>query len=701
MKDLRVYPTVRGLALPLAIAISIILAGFGSARAGGKTAFVEIGFVGVPPLNFQNVLLNVQAIRINPKANAAPNDPKWQKIGVPAGIGQGGNGTPELQIDLNTSQNIPQLFNTGKVKPGTYRIAQLLLDPNNPGTLVPDCPKAGTPEGCINYPFQLANPGSPINLVPAQQPLLAPSKGKLSQLVIQLTMAINTAPIQPGGTYTVTISLGTVTGPLGTVTGTVSTGSGGKAKHVRKLAVTAEAIGTNTEIASAPVASDGSYTLLLPAGNDFGTPNDFGTLYDLAVAGGGDSYGAARLPKLTSLTTITQDFKLSTNQTLGSISGTIKDNCVANLPIAGATIQLLIPPSNNPLLSDGTGDCSAPANFGECVSVATANTDNAGDFPLPGSLSTPAAFDSVPILKSGTYTMMVSAPGYDSLFTPVNATTGNKSGGNCSAGKTVVPCNLFLSTGYIKGVIPITAPIAGETTLVQVFAEDTGTNNIVSALPMPIIVRSTSSNTVPFTINVPTEPIPPATTGPRTFDLFATTIDLFQGVTDPYQGHKIAVIPDIEGPAFSSVQGACNTVGPNGVSSPDTISCVGHGSITGTVANADLGTSVVLSKEDVQITNTAVQNQAPNMSATNAISFCIPGDDYTVQRMELPTQGSTPPLMMPTPMPVGTPAAITVPPAPLAGGPSPTPTPAAKCPTTCSNLGGTCPGVCNNVGTVL
>jgi hypothetical protein len=711
VKDLRVYPTVRGLALALTITISIILAGFGSALAGGKKAPVEIGFVGVPPLNFQNVLLNVQAISINPNASAGANDPKWQKIGVPAGIGQGGNATPELQIDLNTSQNIPQLFNTANVKPGTYRIAQLLLDPNNPGTLVPDCPNARSPEGCINYPIQLANPGSPINLIaPAGTSLINASKGALAPLLMQLQMAVNTIPVQPGAAYIVTVSLAPVaTQVTGTVMGSVAGGSGSQAKHLRKLAVTAEAIGTNTEIASVPVDSKGNYTLVLPAASGPDVLSSFGTLYDLALAGGGDSYGAIRLEPLFPGTILTPPplTNILTNQTLGSISGTIKDNCT-QATIAGATIQLLIPPSNS-TLSDPSGDCSTLANLGECVSVATANTNNAGDFPLPGSLTIPAAFDSVPILKSGTYTMMVSAPGYDSFFTPVNATSGKKSGGNCSTGKTVVPCKILLTSGSISGTIPIESQLPGQTTLVQVFAEDHGTNNIVSALPMPKIVRS-GSDAVTFKINVPTVPIPPAT-GTRTFDLFATTIDLFQGVTDPYQGHTIVVMQDVDGP-MTPGPGACATA--TALTPADTIRCVGHGSMVGSVANANLGTSVVLSKNDVQITNTAVQNQAPNVPSTNVFSFCVPGDTYTVQKLQLPKPeaGVTPSVM---PVPVLDPAqfTVTVPPASVIGGPTPTsgpiptptsgptptatPTPTLKCPTTCSNPDGSCPGVCNNM----
>jgi hypothetical protein len=297
--------------------------------------------------------------------------------------------------------------------------------------------------------------------------------------------------------------------------------------------------------------------------------------------------------------------------------------------------------------------------------------------------------------------MKVTAPGFDTLITPVNATAGTKAGGNCGTGKTVTPCNLFLNSGTITGTIPIETLPPGQTALVQVFAEDEGTNNIVSALPMPITARS-GSNSVGFTINVPTALAPLATE--RRFDLFATTIDSFQGVSDPYQGHSIVVISDVLGPAPPTAQGACNSL-PAPVLS-DTIKCVGHGSMTGSVANPNLGTSVVLSKhdttgEDVQITNIAVQNQSGNgnPNPTASFSFCAPGDTYDIQKRQLPMPAAgVTPLIAPTPVPTGPTVAVTIPLAPLVGGPSPTPTPALKCPTTCSNPGGTCPGVCKNVG---
>jgi hypothetical protein len=92
-----------------------------------------------------------------------------------------------------------------------------------------------------------------------------------------------------------------------------------------------------------------------------------------------------------------------------------------------------------------------------------------------------------------------------------------------------------------------------------------------------------------------------------------------------------------------------------------------------------------------------VENQAPLPNPTSNYSFCIPADTYDVQRFQLPLPDpSITPLAMPTPFPDGALTSVTIPPAPLAGGASPTPTPALKCPTTCSNMDGSCPGICNN-----
>lgn len=699
MKDFFVHRTVRGLIIPVVIVICVLLAGAGPARAG-KNAHVQIGFVGVPPPNFQNVLLNVIAVRINPSSNAGPNNGKWQTIPAPPGIG-GAQSTAELQIDLNTSQNIPQLFNIAGVRPDTYTIAQLQLDPNNPGSLVPNCPLAPPPgstaDGCINYPIQLNN-GNFITVInTGSGGLVSPKKGQTASLVLQLTTMVNQAPTSPFAPYVVTVSMATLpANALGTVTGTVTvgsgTGGGGSSTKLRPLSVTAEAIGTNTPIATIPVKNGQQFTLTLPAAGGPAPPG-FGTLYDLAVAGGGDSYAATRLSPLYPGTTLTANFTVAP-KTISNITGTVSDNCVKR-NIVGATLQLLVPPDANP-----GADCT----IGQCIAVATANTDNAGNFPLPGTITTPAAFDNIPTLAKGApYILEVSAPGYDTtFFQAVPSKNGAKGGGTCApiGSSTFTSCNIGLNTGFVTGSIPIIAPNPGQTTLVQVFAEDAGTNTIESALPMPIVVSSSNSGMVGFTLNVPTKLTPPNPT--RAFDLYATTIDLYQGVADPYQGHTIAVKADVTGPAEPSMPGACSTATPTPFD--QTIDCVGHGSIVGNVSGADLGTSVVLSKEDagkfVQVASSQVQNQAPNPGPNNRYAFCVPADTYGLQTVQLPAPSPSvvPTAPPPTPEPIGTPTVIvTIPPAPLAGGPSPTPTPAIKCPTTCSNPNGSCPGICNTV----
>jgi hypothetical protein len=708
--------------------VCLLLAGAGPARAA-KNARVQIGFVGTQPVNgatgmplsFQNVLLNIVAIRVNSHVGAPPNAAGWQKIPAPPGVG-GSSSNAELQIDLLSSQNIPQLFNTAGVRVDNYKIVELRLDPTNPGSLIPTCPASPPADGCIVYPLLLNNPNGITFSNPDNTVVLTTKNNTLVSFVMQVSVMINKIPTGAGGAYTATLSImpvptpstGTITGQVNVATGTGSgTSPSGK---VRKLAVSAETIGTGTIIASAPVNQGGSncpaspggcFTLTLPAaGPPPPATNPFGTLYDLAVSGGAATYAAARLQPLDPGTSITvPNFKVTGNQTLGNITGTVSDACVANKTITGATLQLLMPPNG----STDTSLCMSPATVAQCVTVATANTDNEGNFPLPGTVSIPAAFANVPILpkKSDSYAMEITAPGYDPLFVEAIPGSGSnkKGGGTCSVngGASFVTCNLLMQTGYITGSIPIITPNPGETALVQVFAEDHNTNNIESALPMPKTVGSNPNNTaVNFTLNVP----PSIPIG--AFDLFASTIDFYQGVVDPYQGHSIVAISHVPAPA------ACATVtAPTPTDPTQVISCVGHGSITGTVSNPNLGSSVVLEKIDpdpppmddtneVQITNSLVQNQPPNPNASSNYGFCAPADTYQVQEVQLPTpEQDVTPIASASPSPVPDSfATVVIPPPPTAGGPSPTPTPAIKCPTNCSfptSEGGGCPGICNNV----
>jgi len=729
VKDFFVYRTVRSLIVPIFVVTCVLLGGAPLAHAGKKSSVV-VGFVGTPPPGFQNVLLNVQAVRINPNANAGPGSGKWQFIPTPPGIG-GKDQSAELQIDLNTSQNVPQLFNTAPVRVGTYHTAEILLDSNNPGTLIQNCPLSSpignkNTDGCINQPITLNN-GAVITVSSdAPNGLVSTSNGRLSPLLLQVNMTVNQAPTSPGGAYVVTVTLGVP--PLnlmGTVSGSVTvkpgsgTGGGGIGK-VRKLAVTAEDIGTGIAVSTATV-SNGQYNLSLPAaGGMLASPFGFGTLYDLAVSGGTNTYDAERLVPLYPGQTLPPiNFTVTGNQMLGSITGNLTDNCVAGKPIVGATLQVLVPPDSN-----SAANCLL--NPSQCVTVALANTDNAGNFPLPGTITIPSQFQNVPVAPktnlNNAYAMEISAPGYNTMVVQVKpgTGTGKKGGGTCApiGSTTFAICNLAMNTGYITDTIPIIPPPPGQTTLVQVFAEDHGTNNIESALSMPIVVRNSMSGPLTFTLNVPTNDLVP-----QGFDLFASTIDLYQGSSDPYPGHTIAVKSDVLGPGPALTPHACNTATP--APFDQAIDCVGHGSITGTVAVANLGTSVILSKQDtlsghsVQLTNSMVENQAPasGPSPANSYSFCAPADTYEVQTAQIAVpEPSMVPMGTPTPVLNDDAVSVTIPPPVKVNGPTPTPsgspsptatssgptptstpTVAPKCPTTCSNPDGSCPGICNNV----
>ena len=116
MKDFFVYRFALRLTLPFIVVVCVLVGGTTPALAA-KKARVQIGFQGVQvidpntqqPIFFQNVLLNVIGVRINPHAGAAPNSGSWNRIPAPPGIG-GSSSLGELQIDLNASQNLPQLF---------------------------------------------------------------------------------------------------------------------------------------------------------------------------------------------------------------------------------------------------------------------------------------------------------------------------------------------------------------------------------------------------------------------------------------------------------------------------------------------------------------------------------------------------------------------------------------------------------------
>ena len=242
--------------------------------------------------------------------------------------------------------------------------------------------------------------------------------------------------------------------------------------------------------------------------------------------------------------------------------------------------------------------------------------------------------------------------------------------------------------------------------MVQVFAENSGTNQIVSALTQPVVFRNQQTSQ-PFTLNVPI-----TGAGPN-FDLFAVAIDPYLGATSTlprprYFGARRS--PGALGAVRLCPPGrnaATDTTGRAGAHADalmmPAMDCVGHGSITGTVQNPDSGTtSRWKSWIRWQIKKSRSSEPRPDCSLPaipdgNAqYTLCVPPDNYVLQRFEtLPT--ATPGATMSgtaiaTPIPTPTRSA----PAQAMMVPQPGAT-SSPCPSSCSNsdsASGPCPGIC-------
>ncbi len=652
-----------------------------------------MAFLGVPPPgNFNSVALNISGVRINKAVNANFNSPGWVTIAVPTGVGNGNQANPgDLQIDLVKAQTGATIFNVGGVPVGTYNTVQVLVDPNITGNIIPACQAAiSNTEGCINYPvqFQISNPSLDTVLFTLATPINATANAT-APLLIQLGVSIASAPINVGDPYLVNITGSEVNfgSFLGAITGSVTAKGFSTGTHVTPLTVAAELSGTNNIIETVQVKSKGAYTLELPAATN-------GTAYDIFTLGGGDSYASMQNLTLTPGQSLTEDFKVS-GTTTAVFAGTIADAC-KGVGIPGAQLELLAPAANATKLPAprptplATGYCLS--NPQQCVVVASATADQSGNYPLPGTALNPALFAQVPTNLSD-LAVRVSASGYSTLMSSafLRGNTNQICSGSSANPNTI--CNFSLTTGYINGTVNLVAdPPPGNSVLVEVFAENSGTNEIVSALPQPLkFVHQQTSQ--PFTLNVPI-----TGAGPN-FDLFAVAIDPYLGATSPFPGHDFSVLADVPGPSSN-----CESIPPNPPSpapSPTPLAmpamdCVGHGSITGTVQNPGIGTYVEVEKQGVQIIGTAPGLLSSNSPSNTQYTLCVPPDDYTIQRFDAAPTPVGEPTVSGTD--AATPIATPIP------GPSQTitvPQPAATsspCPSSCSNNSnsdsGPCPGIC-------
>lgn len=677
--------------------------GGGSAPTAAPTnASVAVALIGVPPQgNFKSVSLNISGIRINQTPNAGLTAPGWVTIAVPTGVGSGNQANPgDLQIDLVQNQTGAKMFNVGGVPVGAYRTVQVLVDPTLPGTVVPACQSGvSNTEGCINYPIQFDTTSSTVNsVVFTLGTSLNAIANATAPLVIQLAGSITSPPVNTGDSYVMRITGNEVDfgSYLASVGGTVTIkGTGATGNRISRLTVAAELSGTSDIVETIPVKAKGAYTLELPA-----APT--GTSYDIFTFGGSDTYDSVQNISVVPGQGVAQNFTV-TGTTTANFAGTIVDGCKGTA-LTGAQLELLAPAANaNPTPSSGTQPTPTPrptppatgycvSNPQQCVIVGSTGTDQAGNYPLPGTTLNPSFFAQVPTNLSN-LAVRVSASGYSTLLSSafLKSSTNQVCSGSSANPNTI--CNFSLTTGYINGTVNLVSdPPPGNSVLVEVFAENSGTNEIVAALPIPLtfIHQQTSQ---PFTLNVPI-----TGAGPN-FDLFAVAVDPYLGATSPFPGHNISVLANVPGPSNS-----CDSIPPippSPAPSPTPIAmpamdCVGHGSITGIVQNPDTGTYVEVEKQGVQILGTTPGLLSSNSPNNTQYTLCVPPDDYTIQRFDAaPTPVGEPTVIgSDTPTPIATPIpgpsqAITV--------PQPAST-SSPCPSSCSNnsdsASGPCPGIC-------
>jgi hypothetical protein len=141
-------------------------------------------------------------------------------------------------------------------------------------------------------------------------------------------------------------------------------------------------------------------------------------------------------------------------------------------------------------------------------------------------------------------------------------------------------------------------------------------------------------------------------------------------------GHTIAVLSGL------ATASRCGTAAPNPILS---MQCAGHGSIMGSTATFDDGTSMVLSKNGVQLMSTGVGPKGGTVPGQ--FSLCAPADPapYQLQRFE-----ANPPAAQPSP--VGTPVPqLMTPPLQVA----------QPCNSICSTGSGQCLVCVNNPGVTV
>jgi hypothetical protein len=645
---------------------SLLLSGRSPVESAAGTGIVQLAFTGIgltagdgPPIltEYQRVLLNVLSVRLNPSTDLTISDfdPNWVEIPAPAAIGSsnpttfittslnfGGSGTlltaatSILQLDLMPLQNLPFFFNAATIPGESYGQIELVLDSTVPGNIVPLCPQSmAGGEGCVTYRATFASQAGLRFMFPRafEVPI-----GSVQPLVVNIAVSVGPRPAADPDSATVFISpvissQGNQSPTLGVVTGVVTN------FDLNNTTVTAEYAGTNQIVATTHLLSDGTFLLNLPA---LAAPSS--TAYDFYVSGNGSYVVRSNVPVSSQGTAASppQPTPLGVlavpSSTFGSITGTVSDGCTGTA-VEGATLQLLVPDTT---VTGGATTCDLsgvpPVIPSNCVVVATAATDDQGRYPLSGTPLTNVAVSPPPGVSH--YDLKISAPGYNTTVPQVAA--GALS---CPTSRFANSCSFSLEHGFLTGATQLSSPDgSGKPINAMVMAEDSGTNQIENFTLSTIPGGATSGI---FTMAVPDAAPSSTAIAVKNFDVFASVQDLFQGLPQQTSGHLIGTAASVGAPAAD-----CSTITIPTLSPMD---CAGLGSMVGSVANANPGTTAVrLSKDGVQIMETE-----PNsiLSVTDNYNFCAPSDNYVLTHYESGIAKSSAPINLSKPVLVPAPCA--------------------------------------------
>jgi hypothetical protein len=489
-------------------------------------------------------------------------------------------------------ETVPQLFNSALVPATTYHAIELVLDGSNAGTVVPTCLETPSSllEGCIASQISMVDPSQYLTTSSAAG-FSVPLNG-LATLVINVTpvtTGVQAFPGRPsfsGGQYQFSPSISIPPDSanfIGLITGTTF----GADKVSAELAGTGQVVETTS-------IGGGQYQLPLPASAD-------GTLYDLVSSGPGYSFAFAHNVLARRNHVVRAPLKATAAGQI-SLTGKITDAC-SGAPLQGATLEIVAP-------APGSGaDCSLVPTPSDCVVLASANSDDTGTYPMPASNFVLQPFNHIP---NGSYTMVVRDAGYNTVASSLSV-----SGGAACAAGNGGRCNFALGRSQIEGLVTISPPVPSPRALnVLVTAEDHGTHHIenVALASVPV-----GSNAAPFTMLVPEH------SSVASLDLYASVSDYFNGLPEKASGHTIAVLSGITTASSCGVAAVHPTL---------SMQCAGHGSIMGSTATYDDGTSIVLSKGGVQLMSTGVGPTGG--SEPGQFSLCAPADPtaYDLQRFE-------------------------------------------------------------------